>query len=421
MDACWRILPNETALAEAAAEMIVAAIEASGDKPAICLTGGSTPRRLYDLLGREPWAARIPWANVHWFVGDERFVPLSEGRSNMGQARRLFLDRCAPKENVHAVGTNAADVHGSAQLYDAELRSFFATRRAETLFDLVLLGVGADGHVASLFPGSAAAQETRRWAVGVDVAALAPFLPRITLTIGALSSCRDLLFMADGAEKVPIMLRIAQGDDLPATRLSSRESAVWLVDEAASPPPEKLGPRVILVMGVSGSGKTTVGGGLADCLGWSFVDADDFHSDANRAKMHSGAPLDDADRAPWLRSIRDDLARKKLEGVDIVIACSALKRRYRDAILQDFARTRIVHLGGSPALIAARLKKRQQHFMAAALLADQLSVLEVPSDDEHALVVDGGGPAQDIINLIAVRLQPFINAGRLWPGPGFGA
>jgi carbohydrate kinase (thermoresistant glucokinase family) len=110
-----------------------------------------------------------------------------------------------------------------------------------------------------------------------------------------------------------------------------------------------------------------------------------------------------------------------LEGVDIVIACSALKRHYRDAILQDFARTRIVHLGGSPALIAARLQKRQQHFMAPALLADQLSVLEVPSDDEHALVVDGGGPAHDIINLIAVRLQPFINAGRLWPGPGFGS
>ncbi|MDB5595874.1 MAG: gluconate kinase [Hyphomicrobiales bacterium] len=412
-DARWRIFPDASALAEAAAETIVAAIEAGGDVPAICLTGGSTPRRVYDLLGRDPWVSRIPWQRVHWFVGDERFAPTSDERSNMGEVRRLLLDRCAPMENIHGVRTDVTDVHAAAQLYDAELRSFMAARGADTLFDLVLLGVGPDGHVASLFPGSAAARGQSRWAAGVDHAALAPFVPRVTLTFDALSSCRDLLFMAEGAGKAEVLLRIAQGDELPATRVTSQQGAVWLVDEAAAPPADVLGPRIILVMGVSGSGKTTIGGALAARLGWSFLDADDLHSDAMKAKMHSGAPLTDLDRAPWLQSVRDDLARRKSEGADVVVACSALKRRYRNVIVPAFARSRNVHLRGASALIAARLEKRKGHYMPSALLGDQLSVLEDPAEDEHALVVDVESPAPTQVGFIAARLQRFINTGRL--------
>ncbi len=416
MDARWRIFPDATALAEAAAEAIVAAIEASGDAPAICLTGGSTPRCVYDLLGREPWAARIPWPRVHWFVGDERFVPPSDERSNLGEARRLFLDRCAPKENIHAMRTDVPDVHAAARLYEVEVRNFSAARPAEMLFDLVLLGVGPDGHVASLFPGSAALSKQSRWVVGVDEAALAPFVPRVTLTLTTLSSCRRLLFMAEGAAKAPVLSRIAQGDDLPATRVTSRNGAVWLVDKDAAPPVDALGSRLILVMGVSGSGKTTIGGALAARIGWSFLDADDLHSDANKAKLRASVSLTDGDRAPWLLSIREELARRRSQGADVVIACSALKRRYRDVILPAFARSRIVHLRGDAALIASRLKKRLGHFMPPALLGDQLNILEDPTEDEHALVVDVDGAASTKVDFIAARLRPFIDAGRLESG-----
>jgi 6-phosphogluconolactonase len=340
-------------------------------------------------------------------------VPASDERSNFGEARRLFLDRHAPKDKIHAVRTDAADAHAAAQLYDEELRNFVSARGAEALFDLVLLGVGPDGHVASLFPGSAAASEQSRWVVGVDQAALAPFAPRITMTFDALSSCRDLLFMAESGAKAPILLRIAQGEELPATRVTSQRGAEWLVDAAAAPPVDLLGPRLILVMGVSGSGKTTIGGALAAQLGWSFLDADDFHSDMNKAKMRSGAPLTEDDRAPWIQSIRDELTRTKSDGADVVIACSALKRSHRDIILPVFARSRIVHLRGAPARIAARLEKREGHFMAPALLSDQLSVLEGPAADEHALVVDCDVAAPTLVELILAQLRPFINAGRL--------
>ena len=412
-DARWRIFRDASGLAEEAAEMVLSAIESGGDSPAICLTGGSSPRRLYDLLGREPWITHIPWSRVHWFVGDERFVPESDERSNMGAARRLFLDRCAPKENIHDVAVDAADVHEAAQRYEADLRDFLAARRAGTLFDLVLLGVGPDGHVASMFPGSSAAKEPTRWVLGVEQAGLAPFVPRISLTQAALASSRNLVFIAEAAEKAPVLARVARGDDLPATRVMSQEPATWLVGAAAAPPMQSLAPRVILVMGVSGSGKTTIGSELARRLGWSFVDADDLHSASNKAKLHAGAPLTEEDRAPWLQAIRDDLARRKLDGADVVLACSALKRHYRDIVLQDFTRRRIVHLRGAPALIAERLEGRTDHFMAPALLGDQLSVLENPDPDEHALVVDVEGSVQALVDIVAEKLLPFINAGRL--------
>jgi gluconokinase/6-phosphogluconolactonase len=412
-DARWRIFQDASALAEAAAEAIVAAIEVGGAAPAICLTGGSTPRGVYGLLGRDPWASRIAWRRVHWFVGDERFVPPGDERSNLGEARRLFLDRCAPKENIHAVRTDAADVHAAAQLYEDELRNFCAERRARALFDLVLLGVGPDGHVASLFAACPVTCEQGSWAAGVEQPGLAPFVPRVTLTFDALSSCRNLLFMAQGAAKAPVLSRIAQGDDLPATRVTAQRGALWLVDKAAAPPVALLGPRIILVMGVSGSGKTTIGGALAARIGWSFLDADDLHSDANKAKMRSGAPLTDEDRAPWLSSIRDELARRRSEGADIVVACSALKRRYRDVILPAFARSQIVRLRGDASLFALRLEKRLGHFMPPSLLGDQLNVLEDPVEDEYAFVVDADGPVQTQISFIAARLQRFIEAGRL--------
>ncbi|WP_437782560.1 gluconokinase [Sorangium sp. So ce1097] len=150
---------------------------------------------------------------------------------------------------------------------------------------------------------------------------------------------------------------------------------------------------IVIVMGVSGAGKTTVGQRLARDLSWEFVDADDLHPAANVEKMRAGKPLDDRDRAPWLAALSACIRRFLDEGRDAVIACSALKAAYRAQLLVDPARMRLVHLTGDPALIAARLATRAGHFMPAGLLATQLAALEPPED---ALRVDIGGAPDEI-------------------------
>lgn len=138
--------------------------------------------------------------------------------------------------------------------------------------------------------------------------------------------------------------------------------------------------RVILVMGVSGSGKTTVGLELARTLGWRFVDADDFHPPANVAKMRAGSPLNDDDRSPWLAALRREIDRGLATDDSLVVACSALKERYRAILNADPARVTIVHLTGDRALLQARLETRPGHFMNPALLSSQLADLEIPAD-----------------------------------------
>ncbi|WP_081426837.1 gluconokinase [Sorangium cellulosum] len=150
---------------------------------------------------------------------------------------------------------------------------------------------------------------------------------------------------------------------------------------------------IVLVMGVSGAGKTTVGQRLARDLGWEFVDADDLHPPTNVEKMRAGKPLDDQDRAPWLAALSACIRRLLDEGREAVIACSALKAAYRAQLLVDPARMRLVHLTGDPSLIAARLAARSNHFMPAGLLSTQLAALEPPED---ALRVDVGGTPDEI-------------------------
>ena len=128
---------------------------------------------------------------------------------------------------------------------------------------------------------------------------------------------------------------------------------------------------VILIMGVAGSGKTTIGRALAASLGWSFRDADDFHPAANVAKMSAGQPLTDADRAPWLAAIRAHLDDKLARGENAVVTCSALRESYRAQLLADPARVKLVHLTGDPALLAARIADRTDHFMKPQMLASQ--------------------------------------------------
>ncbi|WP_437690922.1 gluconokinase [Sorangium sp. So ce176] len=150
---------------------------------------------------------------------------------------------------------------------------------------------------------------------------------------------------------------------------------------------------IVLVMGVSGAGKTTVGQRLARDLGWEFVDADDLHPPTNVEKMRAGKPLDDQDRTPWLAALSACIRRLLDEGREAVIACSALKAAYRAQLLVDPARMRLVHLTGDPSLIAARLAARSNHFMPAGLLSTQLAALEPPED---ALRVDVGGTPDEI-------------------------
>ena len=147
-------------------------------------------------------------------------------------------------------------------------------------------------------------------------------------------------------------------------------------------------------MGVAGSGKTTIGRLLATALGWSFRDADEFHPPANVAKMAAGRPLDDDDRAPWLAAIRAHLEACLARGENTVVTCSALKERYRHALIGDPATVKLVHLAGDPALLAARLSQRPDHFMKPAMLASQLAALEPPAE---ALTVDIALPPGEIV------------------------
>ena len=151
---------------------------------------------------------------------------------------------------------------------------------------------------------------------------------------------------------------------------------------------------VVVLMGVAGSGKTTVGLRLAEALGWRFNDADDFHPVANIAKMTSGTPLNDTDRAPWLEAIREHIASCLRSGESAVVTCSALKERYRHAIGTQQPAVKLVHLHGSPELIAARMQARSTHFMKPEMLESQLAALEAPSD---ALVVDVAQPPEAIV------------------------
>jgi 6-phosphogluconolactonase len=230
------VVADPTALAEAAAERVLARIAANRARAAVCLTGGSSPKQLYELLAREAYRGRIPWERVHWFIGDERFVPANDPLNNMAMARGIFLDRIAPAANIHPIPTDTADAGESARRYERELRSFYGATEldpARPLFDLVLMGVGPDGHTASLFPDDPALQETRRWVVGVPKAHVEPFVPRVTLTLPVLGSCREMLFEVAGSEKRAILTRLRADENLPANRARSAGETVWLVDRAA--------------------------------------------------------------------------------------------------------------------------------------------------------------------------------------------
>jgi gluconokinase len=158
---------------------------------------------------------------------------------------------------------------------------------------------------------------------------------------------------------------------------------------------------VIILMGVSGVGKTTIGKRLAEALGWRFLEGDDFHPLANVKKMAAGIPLTDEDRMPWLERLRELLAEVLARGEDAVLACSALKRSYRQLLTVDPARVRWVSLWAPREVIASRLATRTGHFMPLTLLGSQLETLETPEDALHVDVTPG---PDEVVAAIRARL-----------------
>jgi gluconokinase len=165
-------------------------------------------------------------------------------------------------------------------------------------------------------------------------------------------------------------------------------------------------PSVLIVMGVSGSGKTTVGTLLAARLHWEFEDADWLHPAANVDKMHKGVALTDEDREPWLRAIAAWIDQTRQAGGHGVVACSALKRRYREVLMGDRPDVRLVYLEGDAALIARRIAIRQEHFMPASLLTSQFDALEAPGPDERPITVPIDLPPREIVERILEKLKP---------------
>jgi 6-phosphogluconolactonase len=229
------IMADGEALARRAAEWLLALAVAKSGVFAVALSGGTTPRRLYELLAEPQYREAFPWDRTHWFWGDERFVPWSDQRSNYRMVREALLARAPiPAANIHPIDTNCATAEAAAVVYENTLKSFYGASCLDStrpLFDATLLGLGPDGHTASLFPGSSALQERNRWVAAVLDGGPEP---RITLTYPVLESSRCTAFLVAGTDKREMFQRLRSGDQqIPAARLRPLGAVCWFVDKAA--------------------------------------------------------------------------------------------------------------------------------------------------------------------------------------------
>ncbi|KMO39907.1 6-phosphogluconolactonase [Methylobacterium tarhaniae] len=235
MIAHHEVLPDPDAVARAAAERLVAVARAKPGRIGICLSGGSTPKLLYRLLAGPEFREALPWERLHWFFGDERVGDGPEAGSNRRLAQDAFGD-LVPPGHLHPIPTDGTP-QADAEAYAAKLQAWYGADRLDPgrpLFDLVLLGLGEDGHTASLFPGKPEAREDRAWVVAVPEAGLAPFVPRVSLTLPALAATPLILFLVTGAGKRAPLARLAAGEDLPSGHAKAWGETVWLLDEAAA-------------------------------------------------------------------------------------------------------------------------------------------------------------------------------------------
>jgi len=231
------VSPDFEGLAHRVAQWLVDLACATPGRFAIALSGGSTPKRLYQLLAAPPLVEAMPWGHVHLFWGDDRFVPWDDPSSNYAMARDAMIAHVPiPADNVHGIPTDGTP-QGAAEQYERSLKAYYGADTLDPtrpLFDVVLLGMGPDGHTASLFPGKPALDEKRHWVTGVPEPGLNPFVPRVTLTYPALESARSVAFVAAGADKTAMMRRVLAGErELPSARVSPVGELVWFIDRAA--------------------------------------------------------------------------------------------------------------------------------------------------------------------------------------------
>jgi 6-phosphogluconolactonase len=229
------VLSDSAALARHVAEWMTAAALAASGPFRVALSGGSTPKALYGLLASDEFRGRFPWRLVSWYWGDERFVPYDHPESNYRMAREAMLAKVpVPPENIYPVPADGTP-EDAARRYERTLQEAYgatALDPARPLFDVTLLGLGPDGHTASLLPGDPVLEERKRW-----VAAVAHGRPevRITMTYPAIESSRRVAFLVAGREKASILRAIRAGDSqVPAARVRPRGELFWFVDSAAA-------------------------------------------------------------------------------------------------------------------------------------------------------------------------------------------
>src|SRR5438270_7650059 len=232
------VAKDPEASAHRAARWITDLAAAGRDRFAICLSGGSTPRRLYQLLAESPYRDALPWDRIHWFWGDERFVPWDHPDSNYGMVHAALLGKApVPPGNIHGIPTKGTPADAAAA-YERVLKSYYGSESldpARPLFEIQILGLGPDGHTASLIPGTSVLDERRRWVA--EVIGGRPE-PRITLTYPVLESSRHTAFLVAGAEKRETLARALAGDQaLPAARVRPVGHLTGFVDQAAQPQP----------------------------------------------------------------------------------------------------------------------------------------------------------------------------------------
>jgi 6-phosphogluconolactonase len=240
-----RRYPNLEVLSDAAAEFICSL---AGERVSqsglftIALSGGKTPKSLYENLARPSSSTRMPWSHIHLFWGDERCLPLDHPEGNFSMAFHALISRVPiPPQNVHRIPAEIEPPEGAAEAYEGVLREFFGSPRKPgpiPAFDLIVLGVGKDGHTASLFPGGKALEESKRWVTAVRTPHGSPPVARITLTLPLISRGRCILFLASGAGKREVLRSILDDPDsaaqrYPAARVNPDGKVVWLVDEEA--------------------------------------------------------------------------------------------------------------------------------------------------------------------------------------------
>jgi 6-phosphogluconolactonase len=235
-------MPTPAVLAEAAADRIVAsarnAIRRRG-RCVLALSGGSTPRLVYPLLASPPRVGAVDWSRVEFFWGDERAVPPDHPDSNYGLARRLLLDLLpgVRPDAVHRMPADAPDRDAAARRHEAELGRATGLRPGTSerpRFDLIWLGMGPDGHTASLFPGANVLDERRRWIVPATAPRTVAVHERMSLTLPVINAARQVLLVVAGADKATAVRSVRAGSrELPAARVRAR-STLWLLDAAAA-------------------------------------------------------------------------------------------------------------------------------------------------------------------------------------------